>query len=81
MVHRNAAQYRVGVDLICFYGEYPPSTGAARCLLAVGRALGFPCLVRVPAARAEYLLQALDAGAAVLVIFSSRQRLAKAAGR
>jgi len=60
---------RTGLDFICFDGEHAPFDRARLdACLAVGRALGFPCLVRVPAARAEYILQALDAGAAGLVI-------------
>ncbi|MEL7461980.1 MAG: aldolase/citrate lyase family protein [Pseudomonadota bacterium] len=58
-----------GLDFICLDGEHGPlDRGRLDACLAVGRALGFPCLVRVPAARAEYILQALDMGAAGLVI-------------
>lgn len=60
---------RSGLDFICLDGEHAAFDRARLdACLAVGRALGFPCLVRVPAARAEYILQALDMGAAGLVI-------------
>ncbi len=60
---------RSGLDFVCLDGEHAPFDRARLdACLAVGRALGFPCLVRVPAARAEYILQALDMGAAGLVI-------------
>lgn len=60
---------RTGLDFICLDGEHAPFDRAPLdACLAVARALGFPCLVRVPAARAEYILQALDGGAAGLVI-------------
>ena len=58
-----------GLDFICLDAEHGPFDRARLDVcLAVARALGFPCLVRVPAARAEYILQALDMGAAGLVI-------------
>ena len=58
-----------GLDFICLDGEHGPlDRGRLDACLAVARALGFPALVRVPAARAEYILQALDMGAAGLVI-------------
>ena len=58
-----------GLDFVCLDGEHAPfDRGRLDACLAVGRALGFPCLVRIPAARAEYILQALDMGAAGLVI-------------
>lgn len=60
---------RSGLDFICLDSEHAAFDRARLdACLAVGRALGFPCLVRVPAARAEYILQALDMGAAGLVI-------------
>lgn len=60
---------RSGLDFICLDGEHGPLDRVRLdACLAVGRALAFPCLVRVPAARAEYILQALDLGAAGLVI-------------
>ncbi|MEL7026462.1 MAG: aldolase/citrate lyase family protein [Pseudomonadota bacterium] len=60
---------RSGLDFICLDGEHAPfDRGRLDACLAVGRALNFPCMVRVPAARAEYILQALDMGAAGLVI-------------
>ena len=60
---------RSGLDFICLDGEHAAFDRARfDACLAVGRALGFPCFVRVPAARAEYILQALDMGAAGLVI-------------
>jgi len=60
---------RTGLDFVCLDGEHAAFDRARLdTCLAVGRALGFPCLVRVPAARAEYILQALDMGAAGLVI-------------
>ncbi|MDJ1008016.1 MAG: aldolase/citrate lyase family protein [Paracoccaceae bacterium] len=60
---------RAGLDFICLDGEHAPLDRARLdACLAVGRGLGLPCLVRVPAARGEYILQALDMGAAGLVI-------------
>ncbi|MEM9710276.1 MAG: aldolase/citrate lyase family protein [Pseudomonadota bacterium] len=60
---------RSGIDFICIDGEHGPIDRARLdACLAVARALEFPVLVRVAAARAEYVLQALDAGAAGLVI-------------
>ncbi|MEO1238180.1 MAG: aldolase/citrate lyase family protein [Pseudomonadota bacterium] len=58
-----------GLDFICLDGEHAPLDRARLdASLAVARALSFPALVRVPAARAEYILQALDMGAAGVVI-------------
>lgn len=60
---------RSGIDFVCLDGEHAPFDRARLdACLAVARAIGFPALVRVPAARAEYILQALDMGAAGLVI-------------
>jgi len=57
-----------GLDFICIDGEHSAFDrhGMDACL-SIARALDFPALVRVPAAKPEYILQALDSGAAGVV--------------
>ncbi|WP_424975102.1 HpcH/HpaI aldolase family protein [Dinoroseobacter sp. S124A] len=58
-----------GLDFVCLDAEHAPfDRGRIDACLAVGRALGFPCLVRVPDAAPATLMQALDAGAAGVVV-------------
>jgi len=59
---------RSSLDFICLDAEHAPFDRASMdASLAVARALDFPALVRIPAARPEYVLQALDAGAVGIV--------------
>ncbi len=58
-----------GLDFLCLDGEHAPFDRARTdACLAIGRALGLPMLVRVPAARDEYILSALDSGATGIVV-------------
>ena len=58
-----------GLDFLCLDAEHAPFDRARMdACLAVARALDFPVLVRVGSASAENILQALDAGAAGLVV-------------
>ncbi|MGB0905852.1 MAG: HpcH/HpaI aldolase family protein [Maricaulaceae bacterium] len=55
---------RSGVDLVCLDAEHAPfdRRDIDNCVLAC-RAVQLPCLVRVPAAKAEHILSVLDVGA------------------
>ncbi|MDV7143929.1 aldolase/citrate lyase family protein [Tropicimonas sp. TH_r6] len=60
---------RSGLDFICLDAEHAPFDRARMdCCLAMGRALGFPLLVRVPSGRPDVMLAALDSGAVGLVV-------------
>jgi 2-keto-3-deoxy-L-rhamnonate aldolase RhmA len=58
-----------GLDFLCLDAEHAPfdRRGLDVCL-AMGRALGVPMLVRVPAGRPEIILGALDSGAEGIVV-------------
>lgn len=58
-----------GLDFICLDAEHAPFDRARldNCL-AIGRALDFPILVRVPAGTPDELLKVLDAGAVGVVV-------------
>lgn len=58
-----------GLDFVCLDAEHAPFDRAALgTLCAVGRAAGFPLLVRVPSGSAEQIGMALDAGADGIVV-------------
>ncbi len=58
-----------GLDFVCLDAEHAPFDRAALgTLCAVGRAAGFPILVRVPSGSAEQIGMALDAGADGIVV-------------
>ncbi|MDD9717717.1 aldolase/citrate lyase family protein [Dinoroseobacter sp. PD6] len=58
-----------GLDFACLDAEHAPfDRGRIDACLALGRALGFPLLVRVAEATPPALMQALDAGAAGVVV-------------
>jgi 2-keto-3-deoxy-L-rhamnonate aldolase RhmA len=58
-----------GLDFVCLDAEHAPfDRGRIDGCLALARALGLACLVRVPEATPTALLQALDAGAAGVVV-------------
>lgn len=58
-----------GLDFLCLDAEHAPWDRARLdACLAIGRALGLPMLVRVPAARPELILGALDSGATGIVV-------------
>ncbi|WP_208539150.1 HpcH/HpaI aldolase family protein [Algihabitans albus] len=58
-----------GLDFLCLDGEHAPfDRGRIDACLAMGGALGLPCLVRVPEATPVAVLQALDAGATGVVV-------------
>ena len=60
---------RTGLDFICLDAEHAPFDRARLdACLAVGRALDFPLMVRVPSGSDENLLMALDAGAVGVVV-------------
>lgn len=60
---------RTGLDFICLDAEHAPFDRARMdACMAVGRALDFPLLVRVPSGSDENLLMALDAGAVGVVV-------------
>lgn len=60
---------RTGLDFIVLDAEHAPFDRARLdACLAVGRALDFPLLVRVPSGSDENLLMALDAGAVGVVV-------------
>jgi 2-keto-3-deoxy-L-rhamnonate aldolase RhmA len=58
-----------GLDFVCLDAEHAPfgRAGMDACL-AMARALGFPCLVRVPEGTPARILMALDAGAVGVVV-------------
>jgi len=55
---------RTELDVICIDAEHAPFDRATidLCILAF-RSVNMPCIVRIPARRAEYILNALDCGA------------------
>ena len=58
-----------GLDFACLDGEHAPfDRGRMDACLAMGRALGFPVLVRTPDAFPSSILQALDSGAVGVVV-------------
>lgn len=58
-----------GLDFVCIDAEHAPFDRARLdACLAVARALGFACLVRVSEASPVALLQVLDAGAAGVIV-------------
>ena len=58
-----------GLDFVCLDGEHSPFDRARMdACLAVARALDFPALVRVGSGTPENILQALDSGAAGVVV-------------
>jgi 2-keto-3-deoxy-L-rhamnonate aldolase RhmA len=58
-----------GLDVLCLDAEHAPFDRARMdACLAMGRALGIATLVRVPAARPETILAALDSGATGIVV-------------
>ena len=58
-----------GLDFICLDGEHAAWTRSNMdACLAVAKALGFPCLVRVPEGTPAQILMALDGGAAGVVV-------------
>ncbi|MDJ0827005.1 MAG: aldolase/citrate lyase family protein [Rhodobacter sp.] len=58
-----------GLDFVCLDAEHAPfDRGRMDACLAMARALDFPALVRVGSGSAENILQALDSGAAGLVV-------------
>ncbi|PRY94749.1 2-keto-3-deoxy-L-rhamnonate aldolase RhmA [Hasllibacter halocynthiae] len=58
-----------GLDFLCLDAEHAPFGRREMDLCCgIGRALDLPILVRIPAAREEHALQALDAGAVGLVV-------------
>lgn len=58
-----------GLDFLCLDAEHAPfDAGRMDACLAVGRALGFPVLVRVATAEGPWIGQALDMGAAGVVV-------------
>ncbi len=58
-----------GLDFICLDAEHAPFDRARLdSCLAIGRALDFPLLVRVPAGSPDELLKVLDAGAVGVVV-------------
>ncbi len=58
-----------GLDFLCLDAEHSPFDRARTDVcLAMARALDMPCLVRVPAARPDAVLQALDSGAVGVVV-------------
>ena len=58
-----------GLDFLCLDAEHAPfGRREIDGCCAVGRALDLPILIRVAAARAEYILQALDHGAVGVVV-------------
>ena len=59
---------QTGLDFLCLDAEHAPfDRRDLDACLAVARALDFPVLVRVPRAAPEYILMAMDAGAAGVV--------------
>lgn len=74
-----------GLDFVCLDAEHSPWDRARmdQCV-AIGRALGFPVLVRVEAAVPHLIMQALDSGAEGVVVphvtdAAAAQAMAKAA--
>lgn len=60
---------RSGLDFVCLDAEHAPFDRARMdACLAVGRALDFPVLVRVPDGTAAEILKALDSGAVGIVV-------------
>jgi 2-keto-3-deoxy-L-rhamnonate aldolase RhmA len=60
---------RAGFDFLCVDGEHGAiDRGRADALLAVGRALGVPMLMRVATGAPEHILAALDSGAEGVVV-------------
>lgn len=60
---------RTSLDFVCLDAEHAPfGRPEIDACVAAGRNLDFPVLVRIPAARPEYVLQALDCGAAGIVV-------------
>lgn len=58
-----------GLDFLCLDAEHAPfDANRMDACLAVGRALGFPVLVRVASAEGPWIGQALDMGAAGVVV-------------
>ncbi len=58
-----------GLDFICLDAEHAPfDRGRMDSCLAMAKALGLPCLVRVPEGSPTQILMALDAGAAGIVV-------------
>lgn len=58
-----------GIDFLCLDAEHSPFDIARMdACLAMGRALGFPLLVRVASAEGPWIGQALDMGAAGIVV-------------
>jgi 2-keto-3-deoxy-L-rhamnonate aldolase RhmA len=58
-----------GLDFVCLDAEHGPfDRMRTDACLALARALGLPALVRVPWGRPEHLQNALDAGAAGIVV-------------
>lgn len=58
-----------GLDLVCIDAEHAPfGRSEVDACLAVARARSLPALVRLPAARPEFVGQALDSGAAGVVV-------------
>ena len=58
-----------GLDFICLDAEHAPFARARMdACLAVGRAMGFPILVRVPDGTPSELLRVLDSGAVGVVV-------------
>lgn len=56
-------------DFLCVEGEHSPiGAAAAERLIAACDRHGMPCLVRVPAGESVWIKQALDAGAAGIVV-------------
>ncbi|MGR3539965.1 MAG: HpcH/HpaI aldolase family protein [Hasllibacter sp.] len=71
---------RSGLDFLCLDAEHAPfGRRELDMCCGIGRALDVPMLVRVPAARPEHILQALDHGA-VGVVVPHVESAAKAAG-
>lgn len=58
-----------GLDCLCLDAEHAPfGRRDLDACLAIGRALDFPLLVRIPAGTPEAILQALDSGAVGIVV-------------
>jgi len=58
-----------GLDFICLDAEHSPfDRGRLDACIAVARALGMPCLVRLPEGTPAQILMALDSGATGVVI-------------
>ncbi|GFE63589.1 HpcH/HpaI aldolase family protein [Litoreibacter roseus] len=74
-----------GLDFLCLDAEHAPFDRARLdTCLAIGRALDFPILVRVPAGTPEEILKVMDAGAVGIVVphvdsVEKAQAVAKAA--